>query len=401
MSFPTSEQLPPDPNASLSPARRRRKRRNDAAGAPANRGAFLQEMVRRVTPSADFFFYSLISGFILAAAVLLDAPALFVMAALTAPYLTPVAGLSVAAAIGSFQVFFQSLGALISGSLLVFAGGAAAGLVSRFAGFSTLAFQVEQHTRFTWPDFALLTMGAVLTTYLISRSPRRHPGAVSAALAYELYLPVGAAGYGLVANRADLLTGGLLIFAAYLGWAVLVGAVTLFLLGFRPFNLVGLVLSVLLGLAAVAAVLLFSGIGTALIVPPAPVDEFLNPQPLVSTTVPTRKTMSLGTPQPATATCTPTNTLVPSRTPTVTVSPRPTPIYARINAGEYNGALVRAEPDPTSPVVKSLLNNMLVEVLPVTKQNGAVTWVRVRTTEGIEGWIVRGLLVTATPLPNH
>lgn len=111
--------------------------------------------------------------------------------------------------------------------------------------------------------------------------------------------------------------------------------------------------------------------------------------------------MSLGTPQPATATCTPTNTLVPSRTPTVTVSPRPTPIYARINAGEYNGALVRAEPDPTSPVVKSLLNNMLVEVLPVTKQNGAVTWVRVRTTEGIEGWIVRGLLVTATPLPNH
>ena len=106
------------------------------------------------------------------------------------------------------------------------------------------------------------------------------------------------------------------------------------------------------------------------------------------------------TPLPPTPTRTPTNTLIPSKTPTITLSPVPTPVWAKINAGEYSGALIRKEPSPTALVVKSLLNGMLVEVLPEVTENqsyylGACTYF-----DGIEGWIVRGLLVTATPQPG-
>jgi len=51
-------------------------------------------------------------------------------------------------------------------------------------------------------------------------------------------------------------------------------------------------------------------------------------------------------------------------------------------------------------VVTSQLNGMLVEVLPEIQQDGNLTWVHVRTTDGREGWILRGLLSTATPVPN-
>jgi len=49
-----------------------------------------------------------------------------------------------------------------------------------------------------------------------------------------------------------------------------------------------------------------------------------------------------------------------------------------------------------------LLNGTLVEILPGTETtvNGAV-WVKVKVVESdLEGWILRSLLVTATPLAD-
>ncbi len=50
--------------------------------------------------------------------------------------------------------------------------------------------------------------------------------------------------------------------------------------------------------------------------------------------------------------------------------------------------------------MQSLLNGSLVEVLNEVQTNGTVAWVRVRTVNGKEGWIVRSLLRTANPAPG-
>jgi SH3-like domain-containing protein len=78
----------------------------------------------------------------------------------------------------------------------------------------------------------------------------------------------------------------------------------------------------------------------------------------------------------------------------------PTPVWARISVKDGNGAYIRAEPSYDANYVKSLLNGYLIQVLPDVVIADGATWVKVRTAEGVEGWIVRSLLATATPAPG-
>ena len=72
-------------------------------------------------------------------------------------------------------------------------------------------------------------------------------------------------------------------------------------------------------------------------------------------------------------------------------------MWGKIRASDGNGAVVRAEPDYNALYVTSLLNGALVEILPESIMVQGTTWVKIRTNNNVEGWIVRGLLVTATP----
>jgi uncharacterized protein YgiM (DUF1202 family) len=65
-----------------------------------------------------------------------------------------------------------------------------------------------------------------------------------------------------------------------------------------------------------------------------------------------------------------------------------------------NGALIRSEPKVGSKILTSVLNGSLVKVLPETTQDGGVIWSHILTTDGLQGWIVQSLLVTATPVPG-
>lgn len=392
MSLPTSESLNPE-EESMPPARRRRARRMIASGDRSERAAFVEELARRVYPSIDFFLFSLLSSLILGAAALFDAQALFVLAALVAPFMGPLIGLSLATIIGSWRFFLQSLGGFIVGALLVFGAGLAAGLLAE--AWPELSYpQSGFHALFTWPDFFVLTVGAAVTTYLLVRAPKQRPLVASTALAYEIYLPIGVAGFGLTSHAAGLWPNGLLVFAIHLGWAALVGAVTLLLMGLRPFNLFGYALGASLGMMGVAALIVVSGVGIAMRAQ-APL---ISPTPSVTPTASLTPLPSL-TPVPPTSTPLPTNTLVPSRTPTLTISPAPTPVWARIKPNDKGGALVREQPNYDAPIVKSLLNDTLVQVLPDVYQSKNVTWVKISTPDGVEGWIVLTLLVTATPAP--
>ena len=394
MSFPTSQPIrPPDPN-SLPPARRRRQQRSLIPGGLDEQIALLEELSRRVFPSYDFFIFSLFAGLIAAGAILADAPGFSVLAALAAPFMGPTIGMALAIMLGQARYFAQAFGGLVLGSLAAFLAAAAGGLAARLLGLTGHPI-TAMHTHFTLPDVLVLALGSVLTTVLLVRSPRQKPLIPSVTLAYELYLPISAAGYGLAAGIPGLFPDGLLVFLVYLAGAALFSTLTLLALGLRPANILGYTLGSSLVLVGAAAVLILGGLGTALTTRAA----LPTPPPTASFTPSISPTIS-STPLPPTITPTPTRTLVPSATPTLTVSPRPTPVYARIFAQGSDGAVIRESPEPTARVVKSLLNGMLIEVLPEVVQTGSTTWAHVRTVEGQDGWIVRNLLITATPVPG-
>jgi hypothetical protein len=73
-------------------------------------------------------------------------------------------------------------------------------------------------------------------------------------------------------------------------------------------------------------------------------------------------------------------------------------MYALVQTEDQTGALLRDEPGGI--VVGSYFDGTLMQVLPgEINQDGAI-WVRVIAPDGVNGWIVLRLLVTATPVPN-
>jgi hypothetical protein len=405
MSLPTIEPLPDD-KTSLPPARRRRLRRALLPSDSSKRAAFLRELAQRVAPSFDFFLFSLLAGLCLGVALLLNSPALVFLAALLAPFMAPAIGISLGTITASLGFIFQSLGSLSIGSLIVFLCGMVAGWAVNLLP-QQIYTQAILHSQFTWADFIVLALGAGLTSYLMVRSPHQKPLVASIAIAYELYLPAGVAGFGLSSGIGSLWLDGISLFLTHLVWAAMIGVVVLSLIGLRPLNAAGYVLGtgyLVAGLVAIALVYtpqptvpLPTGTQTGNIAgaeiqraTPTPSNE---PSPTTSQTT-----------RPATATITPTatrtRTLIPTKTPTQTITPVPTPIWARISATGGNGALVRAEANYNATVVSSVLNGTLVEVLPEVVNNGEVAWVHVRLVNGKDGWIVRSLLRTATPAPG-
>ena len=210
----------------------------------------------------------------------------------------------------------------------------------------------------------------------------------------KILFPLGVAGFGLVSGIPWTVAGWLdSICCSFGGICIWLGRLCWLSLAFDRAVCFGYTVSTTLVLAAIAALVALSGMGTAIGLQVAVPTHTPTQTPTATQTA----TMT-ATPIPPTGTPTPTNTLVPTKTPTLTVSPRPTPIYARINAKSGGGVLMREEPSQEALVVISLLNGMLVEIIPgADVQVGNTTWVKVRTADGIEGWIVSTLLSTATP----
>jgi len=397
MSLPTSEPIPTNNQENLPPARRRRQKRTVIPKGIGARNDFLQDLARRMIPSFDFFLFSLLCGVTIGIAILFDSPSLYLLAVLLAPFMAPVTGLALATVVGSPVFFLQSLGGISIGGLLVFLSGLISGWLSKYSAALSLD-QAFFHTHFSWPDIFVLSIGAALTIYLLIRSPQQRPLVASVALAYELYLPIGAAGFGLAVGAQGLWPDGLIVFAVHLALAALIGSIMLAILGMRPSNFFGYTVSSTLALTGVAAVIIISGLGTAVSTNLALPSPTTTNTPTL-TTSPTAST----TPLPPTITPTPTNTLVPTRTPTQTLTPAPTPVYARINAKEDDGAIIRKEPSYAASYVIVMSNGMLVEVLPEIVEADGATWVHIRTSRelgNLEGWIVRSLLQTATPVPG-
>ena len=384
---------PPTEEPRPSSARRRRARRQVIAPlTPDEKSVYIDEVARRAAPSFDFFIFSLLAGAILGFGFLLDSPYLLVLGALVAPLMSPLIGVSLGTVLGSWRHFGRSLGGLAIGSFLVLLVGALAGFVARM-WLPIDLLQIHLHTQLTWPPFVAVGFGAILTTATLVKE-KQHPAVPSVALAYGLYLPLAASGFGLGSGIEYLWPAGLVLFIIHLAWAILLGAATLAVMGFRPYTLFGYSLGGVIALIAIILALGFSGAGAVV------GGQIALPTATYTTTPTVTPTnTATATPVPPTVTFTPTVTPTKTLTPTVTLTPTPTPIEAQVSVGQgFTGAVLRNEPEGN--IISSLFNGSIVIILgDIQPDDSGRLWLLVYDLENeIEGWILQSLLVTATPV---
>jgi hypothetical protein len=399
--------LPPEDTSEegvgLPRARRRRAQRQlISALTPDERANYLDEVARRAAPSFDYFLFSLFAGAILALGFLMDSPYLLILGALLAPFMAPAVGVSLGTILGSWRYFGRSFGGLLVGSALVLVISAIAGFITRLWP-GMLLLQVYLHAQLTWPPFIVMGVGAALTSALLVRESDRgesYRAAIpSVAVAYGLYLPLAAAGFGLGSGLPHLWPDGLVLFLIHLAWVTLLGAITLGVMGFRPLSLFGYSFGGVVALIGVLLVIGFGGVGAVatgdLARPTASYTPSMTLPPSDTPAPPT------DTPEPPTETFTPTISPTASDTPTPSNTPSPTPVQALISVGsDFGGAVLRDAPNGT--IIISLFNGSLVQILGEFQTDASgLVWARVLDLENnVEGWIRQTLLITATPPPG-
>lgn len=378
----------------------------------------LESLAKRAYPSYELFVFALLCGASLGVGYLRDSQAFLIFGVLMAPLLTPWVGMILATVNGSGRFFFQTLLALLIAGFLVFISGGLAGVAARFMLPLTLN-QAFIHSRLWWEDLVVLALGAIILTLSFVRSEEK-PYLPSAMLAYGIFLPLSAAGFGLGSGVADIWPQGLYVFFVYLAWVSLFGMLTLVFMRFRPLTLTGYGCSLVVLLIVVMTLVELTGFreaawsrisGTPIATTAVPagtstpaidVVEGANPQtpsptPFEAATV----TPTLPTTATPDRTAMASLTMLFTDTATPTISPEPTPVFARIKSVAGGGAFVRSEPG--GRVLVTLDNGSYVVVLPERQEIDSIAWIHVIATvneKEYEGWIIQSVLVTATPVAD-
>lgn len=396
MTLPTSEPLPPErEHQPLETPSRRTARAHGASTAPAER---LDVLKHQTEPAFDFYLAITLSAIFFGSAFALDSPVLFLLGLLMAPFCGPVIGIALSSLVGTWGSLLSTLGSIILGGLIAWGCGAVGGWINHVTNPDFAGMLLALYGRFGWLEWAVTGLGAFLVTFALVRSPRQRPLLVNLLMAYGLIIPLSVSGFGLGAQNFEMFILGLSAFVINLATALMVAWLTLVAMRLRPVHVLGYLAIPALTLMLVVGRLGFlAGRGAPLVVQATPT-PLVSPVAVVgSTPSPIPVTPS---PNRPTSTLTITLSLQPTLTPSATLTPEPTPVWARVAANVGGGAFVRAEPDGS--VVTSLLNDSLVQVIsdPVAGKGG-ILWVKVRTQNGVEGWMVQSLLVTATPAPGR
>ncbi len=413
MSLPDTSPHPPIPDSPRRPADRRgRRRRRSQLNIPRDaegRATLLASLSHRAYPTYELFVYGALCGAIAGLGLLLDSQALLLFAVLVAPLLLPWVGLLVAALTGSMRFFFETLAALLVSALFVFVTGVLAGLVAR--GFGPRAFnEAFIHSRLWWPDLLVLALGAVILTVSFVRSEAK-PFLPSVLIAYELFLPLAAGGFGLGSGMSEIWPYGVLVFVVHFCWASMFGLLTLVALRIMPTTAESFVFSAAVAfiLLAVLVVLMSGGSwsppfnaradapnagpGIELSTQALPTD---GSSPSLPPDTQTPVVTPFDTPQPATFV----PTRAPTEAPTVTLTIEPTPVYVLVRAPR-GGAVLRETPGGKG--ITTLDNFTYVQLLPETQDLSGYTWSHVVASPNgirLDGWMVEQYLATANPSPT-
>jgi hypothetical protein len=233
--------------------------------------------------------------------------------------------------------------------------------------------------------------------------------------AYELFLPLSAAGFGLGAGVGEIWPAGLFVFLVHLAWGTFFGLITLFFLRFYPTSFGGVAFTGLTFIALIAIVAVYTGFGNWAMIqsglvrptPAAVIESTATPSAMPSVTSSLKAdqaTAVVGGPiSTPSRTARPTQTaatLPATETPTTTVTAEPTPILGIIRASEGGGAFIRDNPGGT--VLATLTNGSTVTIVPNELQDvNGVIWVHVVALieeRRVEGWMIQTVLQTATPV---
>jgi hypothetical protein len=391
MSTQSSEPLDPLQERH-SRARRRRARRMLTQLRADEREAFLEELGQIVTPGVELFLYSLLAGALVGFGFRFEQRALLVAGALLAPRMGPLLGIALSAVSGSTRFFLRMIaGFLISAALFAVVAGAAGGLAAN----NTSYLLAHGHTQLNLVDFGLVMVGSGLMAYFLAREERL-PALPSAAVAYEIGLPLGAAAIGLVQMDADLWQGALLTFGLHFAWAIAVAVIVLAVLGFRPLTGASGSLAAAVILMGLVAVLSTAGLGASVLA------SLPTPTPTPSPT-PTATTTGTPTNTP-TITATATATDTPTITPTATQTATPTPQPARVSQTGGTGAVVRENPDILGVHVGFVEEGSDVFIIAGPQQVDDAVWWFIRFTnkqgDTLEGWLLGEYMATVTPGPS-
>jgi len=417
--------IPPEP---VVPPRARRRRRgqlvvpHDAEG----RAELLHSLAHRAYPSYELFVFSLLCGAILGLGYFFDSQAVLIFGILLAPLLTPWIGLLLSALTGSIRFFFETLAALLISSALIFLSGLIAGFAVRAVLPRTLN-EAFLHSHLWWLDLVVLAIAAVILTISFVRSEGK-PYLPSIMMAYELFLPLSAGGFGLGSGVAGIWPNGVMVFLVHFAWASLFGLLTLIALRFLPTSLNGFVLSAgSLLIFVVVLVLLMTGGNLkfpSLLQSLAPTSIPTSAPPTLTLTLPavsiatsSPEALRSASPTPVIETSTTVSvsdtpaitpvpltlqvTLPPADTPTITLTIESTPVYARVNASQGNGANLRQ--NPGGKFIIELDNGTIVEVLPDTQDVGGEVWAHVianHSNQRYDGWVLQSVLDMATLNPS-
>jgi hypothetical protein len=369
----------------LPPARKRRRQQFVLPSDPSEQANALHELSLKVTPALEYYGFSLLAGITLSIGLIFNLDALVVLAALLAPFMAPLLGLSLSTLIGSTRFFLKSLAAFLLGGVIIFLCGVVGGLINKaihpLTKISLLVTPI-----LSWPNILLLTLGTATSIYFVVHTKDQKPLVASVAIAFVIIIPIGVAGFGLTSGVNHLFPDGLIVFLIYLAWSAIVGLITLLITGLRPRTVFGYSLSASIILCVVVAFLLTSGIGSAFIghiaLPPTH-----TPSPTFTPTV----------------TLTPTPTLTPTKTPPATATPTLTPTITPtmstlvIHASQANGVIVRAMPGFDGFVLTTLNNGTAVFSLNEIHLVDTSEWLHIRLPDGREGWILSSLVITPTP----
>lgn len=419
-SEPASQPTPEESPEFIS-ARARRRRAQRRAYFPTDeegRASLFTHLARRAYPSYELFVFALVSGAILGLGYFINSQALLIFGILVAPLMTPWIGMSLAVVAGSARFFFQTLAALFVSCLLIFLSGVLAGFASRIFGLLTFN-EAFTHSRLWWPDLAVLTIGSIIFTISFVRSEER-PYLPSVVIAYGLFLPLCAGGFGLGSGVSEIVNEiwpqGFYVFLVHLAWATFFGILTLFFLRFYPTSSGGIAFTGLTFIVLIVVVTVFTGFnqwimiraGLATPEPVPVVQASLTPAQIPTITassLPEQTSAIIGAPtqtptRAATRTSTP--TVPPTETFTPTITAEPTPIIAIIRASEGGGAFIRERPGGV--VLATLGNGSTVTIIPNDFQDvNNVIWVHVFALVNdvrVEGWMIQSVLQTATPVAN-
>lgn len=389
----TSEQFPDDPDH-LPPARRRRSRRLIAPLGFDERATFLDQLATRAAPSFDFFLFSFLAGALIGIGLLFNATSLIVLGCLLAPLLAPIFGLALATTVGSWRLFLQNSGGILVAAILTFLGGTISGLLVRVLLLFKLPLNFSEsllQSHFSIATLFVLILASGFLSLLLPH-PDKEAQLFSAALAYTLYPPLAASGFGLIAGIPHTFPDGLLVFLVYLAVSIVVAAIVLAVQGFRPATPFGYTLG---GAVALLCLVIMIGAGST----GAAISRHLGlPTPIPSSTPSPTPTITL-TPTMPPPTLTPTITLSPTITPTASLTPipSPTPLFAVIFSNQGEGVLLRDQ--PSGAVLGSLVNGSLVAIIGEPQTVQGSTWVPILLQDGKKGWVKLSYLATATPTP--